>query len=801
VAEIPADSPYPLGTLVRDPRLLQIREPEIAMALEALAPEEGERSHVVLLGEAHSGRSSVLVEVSRRLAHERGRLVVVLTRPEALAPERQAFIRHLLIALVEALSEAIGPAAPWYEAWRERVYLRSKASVGAGDLLSSALFLAADPGCEVDQAVLQRDLAVLLEIASEAGFKGIVFSIDDASPLTEDVALIEELVDCFDLLGGYSLLIAALPSTAGHFTEAASNCLRRFCPVRLVRLLGPQRIHTALTAPLPVADRALVKEEYDDLLRDVRQLTGGNVYELMIVAHHLWMSCKLGEQDKFTLTPRVLDRIIPHIALLTAEGDALRDGAEAIDLLPEDRVAEAVELASFSRLSVREIAITRLLGIGRVESACEKAITPAEIEVEGARVRSSLEELEEAGVVSLHPDGQRFALVGGRAVAVLLKYKARARVGAAALEIGFDLGFLRSVGQYLACQSVTRWLDALPDGRSLGLNASTPKGAIGRHSPRPAIRALVGGGEVDRLIEAELDFAPWNEEAYDRIAALLAEEDPVVALVCTSVMYEGDQLEYMEAWELEAGVDQAALDRTLAEVTNESWVEVVESADLTWSGSEGAVLRGAKAREALIALFHIAAGRAVHELFRFWLSGGGTEPLGRARRVAAEAVTTLRKTGRSDLVLHGELAGMLSRLGFLQSFEDGLLGEARVSLEEALRVGAGDGWVTRWNYVNVLGRSGEVDAAIAQLDLLEEEYGGSERMGYVFFFLPGRPTEESFVKIDGLGIGALFDLQRVILHGGSGTALQAALQACLESGDEGAEAVAGWVEPPAVAAA
>jgi hypothetical protein len=800
VPEIPTESPYPLGTLVRDPRLLGIRAPEISLALDALAPEEGERVHVALMGDTHSGRSSVLAEVSRRLGAERRRLVVELARPDALDPERRAFLRHLMIALVEALAAAIGESAPWYAAWRERVYLRSTASVGAGDLLSSALFLAAEPDGEIDQAVLERDLAALLSIAREAGFEGIVVTVDDASPLTEDVALIEELVDCFDLLGGYSLLLVGLPTTARHFTEAASSsCLQRFRPVWLMRLRG-HRILTALRAPLSAEDRGLLKGEYDDLLGDVTQLTGGNVYELMVVAHHLWMSCKLGEQDQFVLTPRVLDRIIPHIAMLTAEGDALRDGAEAIDLLPEDRVGEAVGLASYSRLSVREIAITRLLGLERDELVLEAPLKATDIAAESERVRAVLGELEEAGVVSVDPGGERFSVVGGRAAAVLLKYKARARLGDSVSGAGFDLGFLPWVGQCLACGAGARWLNGLSGGRSLGVSVATAKGGIGRHSPRPGIRALAGQEGVGRLIEAELDFVPWNEAAKEQIAALLTADDPVIALVCTSVMYAGDQLEHMEVWELSEESDQAALDHAGAEATDESWVSVVESADLGWSGSEGALLRGAEAREALIALFQIAATVAVHENFGEWLEDGDSGHLDRARRVAAESVATLRKTGHSDLMLGGELAGMLSRLGFLESFDDELLSEARASLEEAVRIGAGDGWVTRWNYVNVLARSGEADAALAQLDLLEEEYEGEGDEGYVFFFLPGRPTEKCFVNVEGPGISALFQLQRATLSGEGGATLRAAIEACLASGDEGAAMVAGWAEPQALAA-
>jgi hypothetical protein len=73
-------------------------------------------------------------------------------------------------------------------------------------------------------------------------------------------------------------------------------------------------------------------------------------------------------------------------------------------------------------------------------------------------------------------------------------------------------------------------------------------------------------------------------------------------------------------------------------------------------------------------------------------------------------------------------------------------------------------------------------------------------MGYVYVFLPGRPAAECFVKVDGPGVGALIELQRVILHGESGAALRAATEACRAAGDDGVATVAGWVEPSALAA-
>jgi hypothetical protein len=175
------DSPYPVGGTVTDPRLLQIRRIEIRAALDAVAPVDAtDNSHAAILGEARSGRSSVLTEVARPAADERERLVVWL-RGDAEVFCANTLARHLLTAVVESLADRVGTAAPWYLAWRNRVYLRDRGPSTNQDLLSSALVLASNPEAEIDRAIVERDLAALSKVARDNGLPGIVLCIDDAS--------------------------------------------------------------------------------------------------------------------------------------------------------------------------------------------------------------------------------------------------------------------------------------------------------------------------------------------------------------------------------------------------------------------------------------------------------------------------------------------------------------------------------------------------------------------------------------------------------------------------------------------
>src|ERR1700739_3431518 len=361
---MPQQSPYPLGTLVRDPRLLHNRRAEIETALQAVAPADGStQRHVLTHGEAHSGRSSVLSKVARRATNERERLVVWLRGDEARCSQ-DAFTRHLLIAIVEQLRAVITEPAPaGLQAGRNRVYLRDRSPTSRSDLLSSALALAADPNTPLDPAIVHHDLAALLSECDQAEPKGMVLVIDDASTMTEDTTMIEDLIALLDSVDGAGLLMAGLPSSAVHFLEAASPCLTRIVPIRLHPFRGPSQVFTALNGPLGPEHSAWIRGENIAFLRDVLRLTGGKPYELMLVAHHMWLACQSGEQERYELTARVLDRVIPTLALHASAGDSLLDGAAAIEMLADERVRRAVELAARSELTVREIAIAQILKV------------------------------------------------------------------------------------------------------------------------------------------------------------------------------------------------------------------------------------------------------------------------------------------------------------------------------------------------------------------------------------------------------------------------------------------------------
>lgn len=796
----PLDSPYPLGTVVTGRRLLQNRRAEIELALHAVgSPQPIPRPHALVLGEQNSGRTSILEEVCRRAASESDRLVVRLNNGYEIPRERPALVSHLLTGIVEALAAELENDPPWYTAWRSRVHLRKRHLPTEDDLLSSALAYAVDPEATLDRNVFLRDLRVLRRIARRRGFSGFVVKIDDASPLSEDVRLVEYLFDAFDEIGGYSLLMGGLPTIARHFNQAASPCLERCDIAFLMPFRGQHQIFTALSAPLTGPASEFLRHD-PDMLGDILQLTGGNPYELMLVGHYLLQSCTLGEHESYTLTPKVLDRMIPALSRLIAEGDALLDGTAAIEQLPEQHVRQAVELVALSGLSVREVAIVRLLGVnrGRNERIDAKNILTAQFEEEEARVRAELLELEDAGVVELEDD--HFRVIGGPQAAVVLKYKARARIGAETSNWPFGRDFLSTAGWALARDAMLRTLERLPDGStSLGASAVRGRGAgTSRLSAGLAIQGLRESDDIDGLVDAEVDLNPWDNDAYRRIARLLKRDEPRIALVCNLLEYGSrqQQLEYTEVWELPDGVTETDLLNEIATASND-WKVVVEAADLEWLGNKPVVLSGRRARRALIAMHRFTSITAVQSLFDLWCEDKNSDSLDRAILIATEAVAVMRETGRSDTELDGELSAMLSRLGFMKSFDAETLTSAREALEEALKAGAADSWITNWVLASVLARLEEPEEAHRQLRLVAETIGTWYGTAFVVVNVPGRAVADSVVSITEAGVGDLLALQKALIDDNPED-LFTAIDRCLVSDDPGAVEAAKWASRLAV---
>ena len=216
------DNPYTLGP-TDNPQLLENRYGELRTLLDAVADEGGGR-HALVLGEARTGRTSLMQEAGRRL-HAGGDTLVLDLRVGEDELGASGLFRGLLSAAVEALVAGAGEPPNWYQAWCDRLYLRDRSPMGVRDVLVSALAFAADNNAILDPAVVVRDLRSLSRLAEERGTPRVVVLVDDADALLEDTDLTEALLDALDA-GGWRLLMASRISGAAHLIEAASPVMR-----------------------------------------------------------------------------------------------------------------------------------------------------------------------------------------------------------------------------------------------------------------------------------------------------------------------------------------------------------------------------------------------------------------------------------------------------------------------------------------------------------------------------------------------------------------------------------------------
>jgi hypothetical protein len=750
-----------------------------------------------MIGDDRSGRTSTLMEFARRAGDDRGQMVVSLRLVEDDLT-RSGLVRALLTATVERLVQGQDPVPDWYRAWSDRVHLRDRSPMTVRDVLVSGLAFAADSAAVLDPAVLDRDLRALVRLAQERGHSGIVVSIDDGDPLLEDVALAERFIQSLDPATGWSLVIATGLAGVGHLVEAVSPCLRRLQTVPLMPFFTLDQIRTCLTAPLDSAAlERLIPDNDLPLLLDLHRLTAGNPFEIALVARQLWVACGLREQEHYELTPRVLERVVQEISLYTGTDEALVDGASAVSRLAPDRIGPALDLVALSRLTTRQVAVARVLGLPNRDDNVNDRLLRCDLDADVARVVEELTDLEREGVVALTDNGQRFTVQGGRAVALSLKYQARSLLGPDVADKSFDTSFLRCVGQPLAKDCAGCASELIDDAGRLGwLALHSPTDAAAGARLRSALDAEPFAGlELD--LGVDVDVVPFSQATFTRMTDLLIDA-PARSLVVLqlTVAADGTDLDWIELWEGPIGLDTHEVNQALSDVL-EKREPLVSAAGLTWRGSRAVVLDRDAARRALIQLAPHAAPSAVMRLFGDWWKGERADGLERAVAVAREAVEAMRAQRVPDWERRWETSNMLSRLGFLLSLFEDRIEDARTALTQAQECGPGDGWVTNWNLANLAARLGEFDDAKRRLEEIEErlsEWGGE---AYVVFFVPGRPAQNSLVKLTSETSQALFALQLAIIERSAGrddsARVSGAINACRELPNEDAHAVAEWI--------
>ncbi len=258
-------------------------------------------------------------------------------------------------AMIEQLASLHEKDPGWYRAWCDRVLLRDTSPMSINDVFVSALAFAAEPLATVDPAVLDRDLRTLARLACDAGLHRILVVLDDADALLKDSLLVERLLASLVTTGNFALLMSAQFSGLGHLVHAVSPCLRTCAIVPIPPFWSPGAINACLTGPLESgeAERLIPPENRMRLLADVLQLSGGSPFEIALIGAQMWEACRAGEQERYELTPGVLERFVPMLTMYTGAGEGLSDAVKAVRGLPVERLECALRLVALSQLNVR----------------------------------------------------------------------------------------------------------------------------------------------------------------------------------------------------------------------------------------------------------------------------------------------------------------------------------------------------------------------------------------------------------------------------------------------------------------
>ncbi len=514
------------------------------------------------------------------------------------------------------------------------------------------------------------------------------------------------------------------------------------------------------------------------------RLTSGNPFEIALVGYHLWVACRLGEQEHYELTPKVLDRVLSDLARHSGGSAELRGGAKAVRQLPPERMRDALDLVALSELTARQVAIARALGLPNSSGELNPKLLTSDLDSEEDKVRTQLEELEERGVVSLDDDG-RFSVQGGHQVAIALKYHARSFAGSDP-ERPFGIPFIACVGDPLIDECARRAARELEGARRLASGKLlSPTTSASAARLRAALEGVPFAG-------VELHLEERDTESLDAMSEIIGRDaDRTIAVINFTVSADGDELNLIDVWSIPDGVDSHQINEALSAAID-GCQPLIEAAEHTWNGVHQVLYHGQTARNVLIMLMPTSAAVALRERYSAWAAGEREEGPTHAAELSRRIVDTLRMRRSPD---RWELSRALSRHGLMLSLFEERTDEALAALEDAIERGPGDGWVTRWNIAHVLARRGEHSRAADTLDAIANAVGKRANVVMCAFFLPGRPARHSLIDVTAANAAAIYALQLAVIAQLAGApdrdALDEALADCAEADPE-AMKVAKW---------
>jgi hypothetical protein len=557
-----------------------------------------------------------------------------------------------------------------------------------------------------------------------AGAPRVVF-VDDADALSEDVGLLEYLVDAFDATG-WTLVMAGRPTVMRHIYDSKSSLTFRMARISLRP--GWRDIEACLTAGGRFED--LLPDKLEDqvsLIMETIRLTGGSLLLISSLARILRRRASDDGSKSLEITLVALREALNQFRFLSF-GDT---NVAALTRISAADLERALALIPYARFSVREIAVSRLLSV-RTE-ADYPSDPPADsksIDNEVDRVVADIEELEQLGLVARGDlDGAvPFQVTDSSLAPVVYEVASRDLLNRSTSGLPYGSSYAELVGGAFARSIIKGACEVLTQATKLATVHQQ-----GTREPRQRsdelssfVSAIQRGDKPDFssvYVEAASDSGRDGDGGGLVIKDFLLSGAGELVLVQGSVQGETRQAQRLEVWLCAAGsekVDNALFDQLAAKEAG------FEFAGLKSSGFQSSTLKDGDAL--LLACALDPAGRVPRLIVELYEQGSMKD----AYALARASVESADRFGTYQVSNRGHLGEMRNRLGFL-ALSLGEYGVAQQELEAVVEwshtSGSDAEWLHRWNLAQALAGQGlhrEAREALEAINssLVKDQRGG-----------------------------------------------------------------------------
>ncbi|MBS1842863.1 MAG: ATP-binding protein [Actinobacteria bacterium] len=734
-----ARNPYDFRNPVRTMGRLAGRDDEVAEIDELLrGSASGAPGHFALCGEPGMGKSSLLNGVIQ-IAKRRRLLAVKVDLREATVESLLTFYGTVFDTALKALADlgAIDQSHPVLQNWTRHTLLGDpELPEDPATYLAIGLAIAAKMSGkvvdDVPEAVLQRDVATLLQLGSTENIRGLVIAMDSAQMLGDNDDIPPSLMQLAQDTSKLTLVTAS--ETLGPLQKMAP---RSWAQIEVGAYSTASQILEAILKPLADAEEL----EFTATFRtanDIQELTQGRPYEVNLVSHFVWEAIAEGEQSDFALTEAVIREVLKE---LRDSGHEAGPTVGNIRNLSPDDIEQIARLTPFEGLTTRQLARGRLM----FDDFDDDRLTEVELEI-----KAQLQRFATLGIVKL--DHDRFQIAGGPEARLYLRYWAEQ---VADTKIEYDDTYVRLATG--VCRRHVAQVLLGPD--QLG------KLMKGRWAHRDMSDAPAG-----KWLEATADVV--REENVSALSDLLPDFDDAESLAEFS-----EQGGLLFGFALQVGLQNVEY-ADIAINVNSLTGEEAERQVREWIDVHAALLAKyeisvLKVRcEQLDPTFSRMAAaysdlRRYCSLVFFLHEAGIIKPAVDAISDCIDRCEALIGSEPTDPLVRAKLADASNRLGFIQATAEDWNSAAQ-SLERSLELSLGDEWLPKFNLAYVEAERGHFEDASTLIAEAREAFTPSDGDIVLHAWLPvssdwNSPVPRAaVVSVHGKWVSRFVELQALV---------------------------------------